>query len=70
MSTTQSACGTGYVALQIVAMDGKIVHFRVAYTIDLMKLMKAYCARSGKKEGSIRFLYNGNSLIPGTTAWI
>ena len=43
------------------------VFFKIKRTTALKKLMDAFCDRSGKTPGSVRFLFDGQRVAPGDT---
>lgn len=47
--------------------SGATVSFRIKSTLKLGKLMHAYCNRNSLSMEAVRFLYNGERLLPDAT---
>jgi small ubiquitin-related modifier len=43
------------------------VYFKIKRSTPLRKLMDAYCQRQAKSQDSIRFLYDGQRVLPDST---
>ncbi|KAI8343632.1 ubiquitin-related domain-containing protein [Chlamydoabsidia padenii] len=63
----EGATSTEHINLKVVGNDNNEVFFKIKRTTPLRKLMDAYCERQGKSAGSVRFLYDGNRLLPTNT---
>ncbi|KAI8378050.1 ubiquitin-related domain-containing protein [Radiomyces spectabilis] len=58
---------TEHINLKVVGSDNNEVFFKIKRTTQLKKLMDAYCDRQGKSPNSVRFLYDGNRVLPTHT---
>lgn len=47
--------------------EGNEVYFKIKRSTPLRKLMDAYCQRQSKSADSIRFLYDGQRVLPDST---
>ncbi|KAI8062215.1 ubiquitin-related domain-containing protein [Gongronella butleri] len=56
-----------HINLKVVGADNNEVFFKIKKSTPLRKLMDAYCDRQGKAPGSVRFLYDGNRVLPVNT---
>lgn len=47
--------------------QGEVVTFRVKPTTKFSKIIKAFCQKEGVDEGSVRFMFDGERLLPDGT---
>ena len=47
--------------------DGNEVYFKIRKNTPMKKLMAAYCGRQSVSEDAIRFLVNGQRILPDQT---
>ncbi|ORZ00434.1 ubiquitin-related domain-containing protein [Syncephalastrum racemosum] len=65
--TKETPTATEHINIKVVGSDQNEVFFKIKRTTPLRKLMDAYCERQGKAAGSVRFLYDGNRVMPQNT---
>ncbi|POY75873.1 hypothetical protein BMF94_0955 [Rhodotorula taiwanensis] len=56
-----------HVALKLQGQGFPELVIKVKRTTKLSKMMQAYCDRAGKSMGEIRFMHDGNKLVPEAT---
>lgn len=64
----EGATDTEHISLKVSSQDGSEVFFRIKKHTPLRKLMDAYCTRQGIDSNSIRFLFDGERVMPDSTA--
>lgn len=55
------------IKITVTAQNGGDVVFAIKPTTTFNKMFDAYYGRMGVKDGSVRFLYNGERLPPTST---
>ncbi|ORX45265.1 ubiquitin-like protein [Hesseltinella vesiculosa] len=63
----EPGASTDHINLKVVGADNNEVFFKIKRSTPLRKLMDAFCERQGKAPGSVRFLYDGNRVLPVNT---
>ncbi|KAI9020732.1 ubiquitin-related domain-containing protein [Phycomyces nitens] len=63
----EGATANEHINLKVVGSDKSEVFFKIKRATPLKKLMDAYLDRQGKAPGSVRFLYDGNRVLPENT---
>ncbi|KAJ2228872.1 SUMO protein smt3 [Coemansia sp. RSA 1722] len=58
---------TEHINLKVVSADSSEVMFKIKRSTKLEKLMQAYCSRTGKAYGTVRFLVDGERINGDTT---
>ncbi|RKP34235.1 ubiquitin-related domain-containing protein, partial [Dimargaris cristalligena] len=58
---------TEHINIKVVSSDAAEVHFKIRRSTVLRKLMETYCDRTGKSMNSIRFLFEGERVLPTHT---
>jgi len=53
--------------LKVVGQDGNETFFKCKKTTPFQKLMNAYCTRQGISMNSVRFLFDGERILPTHT---
>ena len=66
-SPTATADANDYINLTVNSFDGEILHFKMKKKAALLKLMEAYCARTGLQMDQVRFCFDGNRLLEHRT---
>jgi len=64
---SQPAATADHISLKVVDQEGNEVYFKIKRSTPLRKLMDAYCSRQAKSQDSIRFLYDGQRVLPDST---
>ncbi|KAJ1724452.1 SUMO protein smt3 [Coemansia erecta] len=59
--------GNEHINLKVVSADSSEVMFKIKRSTKLAKLMQAYCSRTGKAYGTVRFLVDGERVGSDTT---
>lgn len=55
------------VQIKVVNQQGEEIFFKVKMTTPMSRVFQAYCSRSGQSTNSIRFLYDGQRVVPSDT---
>jgi len=58
---------TQIVQIKVVDQNGQEIYFKVKVTTPMSRLFQAYCAKSGQSTNSLRFLYDGQRVVPSDT---
>jgi small ubiquitin-related modifier len=66
-SPTGTADANDYINLTVNSFDGEILHFKMKKKTALLKLMEAYCARTGLQMSQVRFCFDGDRLLEHRT---
>jgi len=56
-----------HINVRVVSQDGNEVYFKIRKSTPMKKLMAAYCGRQSVSEDAIRFLVNGQRILPDQT---
>ncbi|XP_060846757.1 small ubiquitin-related modifier 2-like [Rhopalosiphum padi] len=54
--------------LNVLGQDNTIIQFKIRKMTQLIKLMNAYCEKTGLAYNSVRFRFNGQSINEIDTA--
>ncbi|KAJ1921376.1 hypothetical protein H4219_000693 [Mycoemilia scoparia] len=56
-----------HINLRVISPDSQEICFKIKKHTRLEKLMNAYCDRTNRSRGSIRFLFDGDRINAGDT---
>ena len=58
---------TKILTLRVISQTGSETFFKIKQTTPLIKLMTAFCDKSGVTMNSVRFLFDGNRITGSET---
>ncbi|KAJ2614193.1 hypothetical protein H4S08_001816 [Coemansia sp. RSA 1365] len=58
---------TEHISIKVASSDNSEIMFKIKRSTKLAKLMQAYCARTGKSSGTVRFLVDGERINGDST---
>ncbi|KAJ1834865.1 SUMO protein smt3 [Coemansia sp. RSA 2711] len=58
---------TGHINIRVASSDSSEIMFKIKRSTKLAKLMQAYCSRTGKSSGTVRFLVDGERITGEST---
>ncbi|KAJ2691024.1 SUMO protein smt3, partial [Coemansia spiralis] len=56
-----------HISIKVASSDNSEIMFKIKRSTKLSKLMQAYCTRTGKSSGTVRFLVDGERIVGDNT---
>ncbi|KAJ2845795.1 SUMO protein smt3 [Coemansia brasiliensis] len=56
-----------HINIKVASSDNSEIMFKIKRSTKLAKLMQAYCSRTGKSTGTVRFLVDGERITGEST---